>query len=112
MSDPASRTRRIALAAWLLLAASVAGWPLAGAGISCVSAAVALVPLLLPLPGLARGSLRAQRASPMALAPALALAVTEILVNPAALHIAGATLALALAAFAAVVAAIRAAPRG
>jgi len=112
MSELASRTRRIALIAWVLLAASVAGWPLAGAGISRVAAAVAFVPLLLPLPGITRSSLRALRAAPMALAPALALAITEILVNAAARPIAGTTLMLACAAFAAVVAAIRAAPRG
>jgi hypothetical protein len=47
----------------------------------------------------------------MALAPALALAITETLANPAARFPAGATLALLLLAFAAVVAAIRSAPR-
>ena len=111
MSSLASRTRRIALTTWVLLAASVAGWPFAGAGISRVAAAVAFVPLLVPLPGIAHSSLRALRAAPMALAPALALAITEILVNAAARPLAGATLALAFAAFAAVVAAIRVAPR-
>jgi uncharacterized membrane protein len=112
MSDRAERTQRIVLVAWFLLAASVAIWPFAGAGISAVFATIAFLPLLLPFPGLVRASSRALRASPMALAPALALATTEILVNPAARPIAGATIGLALAAFAAVVAALRAAPRG
>jgi hypothetical protein len=47
----------------------------------------------------------------MALAPALALAITESLVNPPARAIAGASLALTLVAFAAIVAALRTAPR-
>jgi hypothetical protein len=46
----------------------------------------------------------------MALAPVLALSITECLVNPSARIAAGATLALALAAFAAILAALRALP--
>jgi uncharacterized membrane protein len=111
MSAPAVGARRIALAAWILLGLSVAAWPFVRAGIGAATTAIAFLPLLLPLPGIARGSLRALRASPMALAPALALAITETLANPAARFPAGATLALLLLAFAAVVAAIRSAPR-
>ena len=47
----------------------------------------------------------------MALAPALTLALTEFLVNPPARPFAGATLALVLAAFAAILAALRTLPR-
>ena len=43
----------------------------------------------------------------MTLAPALALAITEILVNQSARTFAGASLALAFLAFAAIVAALR-----
>ena len=107
----ARNARVFALAAWILLALSVAAWPFTGAGIGAISSAVAFLPLLLPLRGIARGSVRALRASPMALAPALALAITETLANPAARLPAGATLALVLLAFAGVVAAIRSAPR-
>jgi uncharacterized membrane protein len=110
MSERAGAARRLALGAWLLLAASVGAWPLAGAGIGQLSAAIAFVPLLLPIPGLARGRPRLMRAAPMALAPVLALAVTEVLVNPPARPWAGLSLALAFAAFAGVVAALRAAP--
>jgi len=110
MSARAARALRIALAAWFLLAASVAAWPWAGAGIGGIMAALAFVPLLLPVPGLVRGSRKALRAAPMALAPALALAITESLVNPAARLPAGASLALVLVAFAAIVAALRTAP--
>jgi uncharacterized membrane protein len=111
MNRRARATRRLALAAWVGLAASVAAWPFAQAGIGRMTALVAGLPLLLPLPGLARGARRTLQAAPMALAPALALATTEILVNPAARLPAGATLALALAAYAALLAALRAAPQ-
>ena len=46
----------------------------------------------------------------MTLAPALALAVTEFLVNPPARPFAGATLALVFAAFAGILAALRTLP--
>jgi uncharacterized membrane protein len=112
MSDRARTARGLAISAWVLLAASIAAWPLAGAGIGLVSTAIAFLPLLLPLPGLLGGSRRALGAAPMALAPALALAITEILANPSSRPIAVASLALAFAAFAGIVAALRAAPPG
>ena len=111
MSDSARRARAAAIAAWLVLAASIACWPFAGVGIGWISSAIAFTPLLLPLPGLVRGSFPALRASPMALTPALALAITEILANPAGRPWVGATLILVLLAFAAVLAALRRAPR-
>ncbi len=110
MNDRAQVARRLAIAAWLLLAASVACWPFVGAGIGALSTAVAFFPLLLPLPGITRASIPTLRAAPMALAPALALAVTEILVNPDGRPWAGASLGLALLSFAAVLAALRQAP--
>lgn len=110
MIDPARITRRAALAVWLVLAVSVALWPLPAVGIGSIAALIAGLPLLFPLPGLVRGTRRALRAAPMALAPALALSITECLVNPQARIAAGATLALAFAAFAAVLAALRALP--
>jgi uncharacterized membrane protein len=110
MSDRARITRRVAIAAWLGLIASVVIWPLPAAGIGTVAAVIAGLPLLLPLPGLVRASRRAFRAAPMALAPALALSITECLVNPAARIAAVATLTLAFAAFASLLAALRALP--
>ena len=107
MSDRARTVLRLAVAAWILLGASIAIWPAAGAGIGLLTAAFAFIPLLLPLHGIVRGSAKWLRAAPMALAPALALAITEILVNPAARPFAGVTLALAFLAFAAIVAALR-----
>jgi uncharacterized membrane protein len=110
MSDRARTTRRVATATWLGLIASVAIWPLPVAGIGAIGALIAGLPLLLPLAGLARGSRRAFQAAPMALAPALALSITECLANPEARIAAGVTLALAFAAFAAILAALRALP--
>jgi uncharacterized membrane protein len=110
MSDRARITRRVAIAAWLGLIASVVIWPRPAAGIGTVAALIAGLPLLLPLPGLVRASRRAFRAAPMALAPALALSITECLVNPAARIAAVATLTLAFAAFASLLAALRALP--
>jgi uncharacterized membrane protein len=101
---------RAALLAWLALLASIACWPLAGTGVAI--AALAGLPLLLPLAGLARGTPRTLRWAPLTQAPALALAVTEELANPAARIPASLTLTLLLLAFAAVIAAQRAASRG
>lgn len=111
MSEPARTARGAAIAAWLALAGSVALWPASGSGIGIVTTLLAGLPLLLPLPGLLHGARRTLRAAPMALAPALALAITEFLVNPPARPFAGATLTLVLAAFAAILAALRTLPR-
>ncbi|MGE0031869.1 MAG: DUF2069 domain-containing protein [Steroidobacteraceae bacterium] len=108
MNDESARTLcRVALAVWLALLISVACWPLGDGGIGPLTTALALLPLLAPLPGMARGARRTLRWAPLALAPALALALTEILVNPAARTRASVSLALILAAFAAVIAALR-----
>lgn len=104
------RTRRAALLAWLALITSVACWPLGGSG--AAFAALAGLPLLLPVAGLARGTPRTLRWAPLTQAPALALALTEVLANPAARIAASLTLALLLLAFAAVIAAQRSAARG
>jgi uncharacterized membrane protein len=111
MNARAAGTRRVAVAAWLLLMSSVAAWPFEAAGIGRVFAAIAFLPLLLPLPGLLGDSSRALRAAPLALAPVLALAVTEVVANPPARPWAGLSLALVFVAFAALIAAIRASPR-
>ena len=110
MKDRAAATRFAALAAWMMLGASIAFWPLPAVGIGAFAALLAGLPLLLPLPGLLHGRRRAFRAAPMALAPALAVSITEILVTPQARIAAAATLALAFVAFAAILAALRAAP--
>lgn len=103
----AGRARHAVRLAWILLLASVACWP--PAGIAAALAAIAGLPLLLPLPGLLRGTPRTLRWAPLTLAPLLTLALTEVLANPGARAVAAVTLALLLAAFAAVIAAQRAA---
>ena len=111
MSDRARITRGIALAGWLLLIASIACWPLGTSRIGWATALLALLPLLLPLPGIAGGSSRSFSWAPLTLAPALALALTEILINVAGRPRATLTLALIMAAVSALIAALRAAPR-
>ena len=54
MNARAASMLRLAVAAWLLLVLSVAAWPFVGARIGPVTTAIALLPLLLPLPGTAR----------------------------------------------------------
>lgn len=111
MSPRAAAARRVAVAAWLLLVLSVVAWPFFAEVIGWPWAAVALLPLLLPLPGLLGRSGSALRAAPLALAPALAVAITEIVANPPARAMAGLSLALAFVAFASIIAAIRVSPR-
>ena len=103
----AALMRRLVTAVWLLLIASIARWPFATAGIGPVTTAVALLPLLLPVPGLMIGWRRTLQWSPLTLAPALALTLTEILVNAAARRLATLSLALILMAFAMLIAALR-----
>jgi uncharacterized membrane protein len=110
MSPRTAHTRRLAVAAWMLLVASVAAWPFAGVGIGGIATAIAGLPLLLPLPGLLGSSTRALRAASLSLSPALVVAVTEMLVNPPARTWTGISLTLMCAAFAAIIAAIRVAP--
>lgn len=110
MSPREALLRRLAVSAWLLLVLSVAAWPFA-AGVGWFLWAIAFLPLLLPVPGLLAGSARALRGATLALAPLLAIGVTEYLVNVPARAWTGLSLALMLAAFAAILAALRAAPR-
>ena len=100
---------RAALLIWALLIASVSVWPFAGVG--WIASALALLPLLLPVPGFIKKAPRTLRWSSLTLAPALAFAVTELLVNSRARIPAVLTLALILAAFAAIVALLRTIPR-
>jgi len=102
---------RAALAAWLALAVSIACWPLGESGIGWLATALAGLPLLPAVPGIARGARRTFSWAPLALAPVLALSLTEILVNAAARTRATASLALAFIAFAALIATLRAGRR-
>ena len=111
MKDPAQTARRLAIGAWILLAVSVACWPLAHtSAIGAVTTVIALAPLLLPIAGILRGSRRAWHIDALTLAPVLALAVTEFLVNAPSRPWTGTTFALIVLAFAGLVAALRTAP--
>lgn len=103
---------RVAIAAWLALLLSVLCWPLGPSAVGGAVTAIAVMPLLLPLPGLVRGTRRTLSWAPLALAPVLAMTLTEVLVNSAVRLRLALTLALILAAFAAILAALRRAPRG
>lgn len=103
----AQAMQRVALAAWLALAISIACWPLGESGIGWLATGLAGLPLLPAVPGIARGRRRTFAWAPLALAPALALSLTEILVNAAARSRSIASLALAFIAFAALIAALR-----
>lgn len=104
---PALRVQRLAAGAWLALIASIASWPFATARIGMLTTAIALLPLLLPLPGLLMGWRRTLQWSPLTLAPALALSLTEVLVNAPARILGTLTIVLILAAFAMLIAALR-----
>ena len=99
--------RRLAIGVWLSLIASIAAWPFAAARIGTVTTAIALLPLLMPLPGLFLGRRRTWQWASLTLAPALALSLTEILVNLPARMPATLTLVLILAAFATLIAVLR-----
>jgi uncharacterized membrane protein len=103
--------RRLAIGVWTMLLVSIAAWPIAGGGIGAATTAIALLPLLLPLPGLIRGRRRTLQWSSLTLAPALAMALTEILVNISVRMPAIVTLALILVAFATIIATLRASSR-
>lgn len=107
----AAGASRAAPLAWIALCASIGAWTLIPPATAPALALVAGLPLLLPLPGILRGTPRTLRWAPMTLAPALAIALMEIVASRGARFAAAGTLALILAAFAAVIAALRAAPR-
>ena len=103
------RARRLTLAAATLLGACVAAatlrgapWP-ANAGWTLLM----LVPLLLPLPGLLRGTRRTYAWATLCVAPYFAYGLTEVVANPAARGVAAAILFASLAWFASLVHGLR-----
>lgn len=112
MNEQRVRTaNRVAIGMWIALLLSVLCWPLGPAAVGWATTAIGFLPLLLPLPGLARGIRRTQTWAPLALTPVLAVSLAEVLVNPAVRLRIALTLALILAAFGAILAALRASPR-
>jgi uncharacterized membrane protein len=102
--------QRIALTAWIVLIGCVLYWRLSHRidAPQALAAATLLAPLLLPLPGLLRGTRRTYAWATLCLLPCLVAGMTEAIVNPAARGWAGVCLALALAAFAALIGFLRA----
>jgi uncharacterized membrane protein len=102
--DPAT-ARRIAVALWAAVAASLLGWILAG--YPWLLCALAVLPLLAPLRGLAQGRRFTYAWATLFAIPYLMFALTELLANPRAQWAAGASLLLVFAWFCAMVAFLR-----
>ena len=109
-ADRGRLARRVALGLWLALLLSIVAWMRMESAPGPGPFLVSLLPLCAPLPGLVRGSRNTLRWASLTLAPVLAVALTEFLVNPAFRPAAGITLALLPVAFAALVAALRTTP--
>ena len=104
-SRAARRSRSIALGAWTAVAASLLAWPLAG--YPWPLCALAALPLLAPLHGLATGRRHTYAWATMFAVAYLVFALTELLANPAARWVAGASLLLVFAWFCSMIAYLR-----
>ncbi|MDE2296007.1 MAG: DUF2069 domain-containing protein [Gammaproteobacteria bacterium] len=104
-TDAARRARSLALGAWAAVAASLLAWPLAG--YPWRLCALAALPLLAPLPGLATGRRHTYAWATMFAVAYLVFALTELLANPAARWVAGASLLLVFAWFCSMIAYLR-----
>ena len=93
----ASRARDLSIALWVALCASLLAWSLAGYPL--LFCALAVVPLLTPLPGLLRGRRRTFAWASLFTVPYLAFAIMELLANPNARVVGGSTLLLVFAWF-------------
>ncbi|MFO1408545.1 MAG: DUF2069 domain-containing protein [Steroidobacteraceae bacterium] len=107
-TDATALTRRIVFATWLVLvAASLAAVVTRWSG-SLLLAAWLLLPLALPLPGIARGDRRTHAWATLCTVPGFVYGITESIANPAARGPAAAVLAASLVFFFALVAHLRA----
>ncbi|MDE2347007.1 MAG: DUF2069 domain-containing protein [Gammaproteobacteria bacterium] len=105
MSKRAQAFRRLTIGLWAALVASLFTWILAGyPWLICAAAAL---PLLAPLRGLVQGRRHTYAWATLFAIPYLMFALTEILSNPAARWVAGASLLLVFAWFCAMVAYLR-----
>ena len=93
----AQRARRISIGLWASLSASLLAW--GWAGYSWWLCGLAVLPLLAPLSGLIRGRRYTFAWASLFTVPYLAFAITELLANPRARLVAGATLLLVFAWF-------------
>lgn len=106
--NAARSARNWTVGLWIALAASLLSWILVGYSWGLCLAAV--IPLLAPLHGLARGSRYTYAWASLFAVPYLAFAITELLVNPAARWVAALSLILVFAWFCAMVLFLRSAP--
>jgi uncharacterized membrane protein len=88
----ASAARSLTIWLWIAVTASLLAWMLVG--YSWPMCVVAVVPLLAPLNGLIRGRRHTYAWATLFAIPYLVFALTELLVNPAARWVAGASLLL------------------
>jgi len=94
---PQTTARTVTLGLWLATVVSLLAWMAAGySRILCVTA---VLPLLAPLNGLIRGRRYTYGWATLFAIPYLALALTELLVNPSARWIVGTSLLLVFAWF-------------
>lgn len=102
----ADRTRIATLWLWGAVALSLLAWYLAG--YSWIICAVAVIPLLAPLPGLVRGRRYTYAWATLFAMPYLIFAITELLVNPSARWVGSFSLLLIFAWFCSMVLYLRA----
>jgi uncharacterized membrane protein len=108
----ADAARAVTLGAWVAFATSLLGW--IRVGYPWQLCGLAILPLLAPLSGLARGERRTYAWATLFVLPYLMFALTEALVNPRVRWMAALCVVLAFAWFCAMVAFLRLsrAPRG
>ena len=104
----ASAARRATVVLWAAVALSLLGW--AAAGYPWPLCALAVLPLLAPLRGIAGGRRYTYAWATLFAIPYLAFALTELLVNPRARWVAGFSLILVFAWFCSMVVFLRASP--
>jgi uncharacterized membrane protein len=105
----AARARRLTVGLWLALTLSLLAW--IPAGYPWAVCAIAVVSLLAPLQGLIRGRRYTYAWATLFAIPYLVLALTELLVNPAARWVAALSLLLVFAWFCTMLLFLRVAPR-
>jgi uncharacterized membrane protein len=96
-----STSRRLTVALWIAVAASLLAWIFVG--YPWPVCAIAVLPLLAPLNGLVRGRRYTYAWATLFAIPYLAFAVTELLANPRARWVAASSLLLVFAWFCAMI---------
>ncbi len=103
------RARRVTIVLWAAVALSLLAW--IAVGYPWPLCLLAVAPLLAPLHGLITGRRHTYAWSCLFVIPYLVFALTELLVNPAARAVAGASLFLIFGWFCSMVLYLRASPR-